>query len=296
MISAWTWISSTRSHPSCPSPADGTAEPGSPARLVSGRAGEVPSLYQATTPFWSTNVPEAASTGRVAARMTTSDACSGVSGASSLLTGVRSVRARSWPRPGFRLLTWRGTPRALGCSGPWSPASWPPASPLAGRERLLAVLQVRFPAHPLLGGPTPYPAGTRLRGWPIRAVVDPFALEVHPAIDAGASARGLPPLPTYVVRDHDLELRRVVARAVEGVSAIAVPVGGSSTGKTRACWEAIQTIANCPLATRHSSCSPTYAMVTVTSNFGPDLRLPVARERRGSESADLRLPAWTNRS
>ncbi|ONH25519.1 effector-associated domain EAD1-containing protein [Pseudofrankia asymbiotica] len=112
-----------------------------------------------------------------------------------------------------------------------------------GRDRLLEVLRSRFPHHPIFGSPAParlLSAGKRV-GRPIREVVDPFALEVHPAIDAGAAA-GLSPLPTYVAREHDLRLRSVVARAVEGASAIAVLVGGSSTGKSRACWEAVQAL------------------------------------------------------
>jgi hypothetical protein len=79
-------------------------------------------------------------------------------------------------------------------------------------------------------------------GLPVEELDDPFALEVHPAIDAGARAAGLPTLPTYVPRDHDERLRDVVRRAVNGSSAVAVLVGGSSTGKTRACWEAVKTL------------------------------------------------------
>ncbi|ONH22300.1 hypothetical protein BL253_36115 [Pseudofrankia asymbiotica] len=111
-----------------------------------------------------------------------------------------------------------------------------------GRGRLLAVLRDRFPAHHLFGGPARLPPGPRLPARPIREMIDPFDLEVHPAIDAGAAAEGLPPLPRYVLREHDHELRVIVARAAEGASGIAVLVGGSSTGKTRACWEAIQSL------------------------------------------------------
>jgi hypothetical protein len=111
-----------------------------------------------------------------------------------------------------------------------------------GRGRLLAVLRDRFPTHHLFGGPARLPPGMRLPARPIREMVDPFDLEVHPAIEAGAAAGGLPALPTYVLREHDRELRAVVARAAEGASGIAVLVGGSSTGKTRACWEAIQSL------------------------------------------------------
>jgi len=42
-----------------------------------------------------------------------------------------------------------------------------------------------------------------------------------------------------VPREHDTELAGVVRAAAGGRSGIAVLVGGSSTGKTRACWEAL---------------------------------------------------------
>ena len=50
---------------------------------------------------------------------------------------------------------------------------------------------------------------------------------------------GLPVLPPYVPREHDQVLGQVVRAAADGRSGIAVLVGGSSTGKTRACWEAL---------------------------------------------------------
>jgi hypothetical protein len=50
---------------------------------------------------------------------------------------------------------------------------------------------------------------------------------------------GLPVMPPYVPREHDQVLGQVVRAAAEGRSGIAVLVGGSSTGKTRACWEAL---------------------------------------------------------
>ncbi len=68
----------------------------------------------------------------------------------------------------------------------------------------------------------------------------PLALEVHRAIELDGSRAGLPTLPAYVRREHDDRLREVVDAAVGGQSAIVTLVGGSSTGKTRACWEAIQ--------------------------------------------------------
>ncbi|MES4909609.1 MULTISPECIES: tetratricopeptide repeat protein [unclassified Streptomyces] len=66
---------------------------------------------------------------------------------------------------------------------------------------------------------------------------DPFALGVHAAIGIGDERTS--PLPPYVQRDHDAELAEIVASAGSR-SAMAVLVGDSSTGKTRALWEAIQ--------------------------------------------------------
>jgi tetratricopeptide (TPR) repeat protein len=88
--------------------------------------------------------------------------------------------------------------------------------------------------------PRTVPAGP---GRPVREFTDPFTLEVHEAIDGGG-ASGLPLLPLYVVRQHDRWLADVVnglvARSAgQPAGALAVLVGESSTGKTRACWEAL---------------------------------------------------------
>jgi hypothetical protein len=65
---------------------------------------------------------------------------------------------------------------------------------------------------------------------------DALNLEVHRAIDSWAD---LPVLPQYLERPHDARLRQLVRRAGSGSRAVMV-IGGSSTGKTRACWEAIR--------------------------------------------------------
>jgi hypothetical protein len=78
-----------------------------------------------------------------------------------------------------------------------------------------------------------------MAGWPLPEVTDPFVLEVHRPVQAEDAPPGLPVLPPYVPRDHDQVLGQVVRAAAEGRSGIAVLVGGSSTGKTRACWEAL---------------------------------------------------------
>ena len=87
------------------------------------------------------------------------------------------------------------------------------------------------PAARILAGP---PAGQLLD-----ELTDPFALEVHRPVQADDPQPELPVLPAYVPREHDQELARVVRTAADGTSGIAVLVGGSSTGKTRACWEAL---------------------------------------------------------
>ncbi|MFD8512888.1 hypothetical protein ACFV27_17665 [Streptomyces antimycoticus] len=80
-------------------------------------------------------------------------------------------------------------------------------------------------------------------GLPIREVTDPFALEVHRAIEVAAQeGTQLSLLPAYVERSHDVQLRQMVVEAIDGRSQIVVLVGDSSSGKTRACWEAVQKI------------------------------------------------------
>ncbi|MFF8910105.1 hypothetical protein [Streptomyces olivaceoviridis] len=87
----------------------------------------------------------------------------------------------------------------------------------------------------------------RAPGRPIRAW-EPHDLEVHPAgpgrahADTGALAGR--ELPGYVSREHDRMLGAVVQNAAAGRSGMVVLVGGSSTGKTRACWEAVQPLAS----------------------------------------------------
>jgi hypothetical protein len=83
-------------------------------------------------------------------------------------------------------------------------------------------------------------------GWPLAEVTDPFALEVHRSIQPDDPQPGLPLLPAYVPRQHDAKLASVVQAAAEGSSRIAVLVGGSSTGKTRACWEALRLLRDRP--------------------------------------------------
>ncbi|MEU0250835.1 hypothetical protein ABZ192_42425 [Streptomyces sp. NPDC006235] len=67
-------------------------------------------------------------------------------------------------------------------------------------------------------------------------------LGVHPALDTGGARDRFGILPAYVPRDHDVRLKEAVDAARAGRSGIAVLVGGSSTGKTRALWEAVRAL------------------------------------------------------
>ncbi len=74
---------------------------------------------------------------------------------------------------------------------------------------------------------------------------DAHELEVHPA-GPGTTASGTDgarALPGYVRRAHDAVLADAVAATARGISGIVVLVGASSTGKTRACWQAVQELA-----------------------------------------------------
>ncbi|MET7646132.1 tetratricopeptide repeat protein [Streptomyces sp. NPDC005426] len=66
----------------------------------------------------------------------------------------------------------------------------------------------------------------------------PHDLEVHPAGPALSMEWS-----SYVPRAHDRVLAEAVRDAAEGKSRMLVLIGSSSTGKTRACWEAVQPLA-----------------------------------------------------
>ena len=83
-------------------------------------------------------------------------------------------------------------------------------------------------------------------GWLLTGVTDPFALEVHRPVQVDDPPPALPALPTYVPREHDRALAETVQAAAAGSSGIAVLVGGSLTGKTRACWEALGLLRDLP--------------------------------------------------
>jgi hypothetical protein len=81
--------------------------------------------------------------------------------------------------------------------------------------------------------------GVTVAGRRLEEMADPFVLEVHRPVQPDDAPPGLPLLPPYVPREHDQVLGQLVRAAAAGRSGIAVLVGGSSTGKTRACWEAL---------------------------------------------------------
>ncbi|MGM7443978.1 hypothetical protein [Streptomyces tunisiensis] len=70
---------------------------------------------------------------------------------------------------------------------------------------------------------------------------DALSLEVHRAFKLDDGSDDLAALPPYIPRPAsiDSELRREVAEAAKG-SRLVMVIGGSSTGKTRSCWEAVR--------------------------------------------------------
>ncbi|MFJ7121214.1 helix-turn-helix domain-containing protein [Streptomyces albogriseolus] len=134
-----------------------------------------------------------------------------------------------------------------------STASAPTAQTVGALARALR-LEVR-PLLALLAAVSgaPHSSGNAL-GKPI-VDWDPYDLEVHPAAGVptrsgygsgpgGAIGRGRQaPLPSYVRRGHDEELSALVDAATQGRTRMVVLVGSSSTGKSRACWEAVQPLA-----------------------------------------------------
>jgi hypothetical protein len=81
--------------------------------------------------------------------------------------------------------------------------------------------------------------GVSVAGRPLEEITDPFELEVHRPVQPEDAPPTLPLLPPYVSREHDQVLGQVVRAAAGGRGGIVVLVGGSSVGKTRACWEAL---------------------------------------------------------
>ena len=93
-------------------------------------------------------------------------------------------------------------------------------------------------------------AGTSTTEGPGRPIGEwaPHDLEVHRAgpgpTAAGSDMSAERAWPAYVRREHDRVLDKTVDDTMAGRSRIMVLVGASSTGKTRACWEAVQPLAD----------------------------------------------------
>lgn len=81
-------------------------------------------------------------------------------------------------------------------------------------------------------------AGAASVGIPV-AAADPFGLEIHEAISVGDDTRE-GALPRYFRRPFDDALEAAVDQAHSGQSVIKVLLGDSSSGKSRAAYEAIQ--------------------------------------------------------
>ncbi|MDX3697716.1 helix-turn-helix domain-containing protein, partial [Streptomyces europaeiscabiei] len=127
-------------------------------------------------------------------------------------------------------------------------APTPSAETVAALARVLRLPETELmDLRRLACGESAPAAGSDGLGKPIKEW-SPHDLEVHPAglaIDGQGQGAALEPaLPTYVPRAHDLVLAEIVRDAVQGRSRIVALVGTSSTGKTRACWEAVQSLAD----------------------------------------------------
>ncbi|MFE5894883.1 hypothetical protein ACFQ6E_38990 [Streptomyces sp. NPDC056462] len=127
-----------------------------------------------------------------------------------------------------------------------------PGQPVPSAETVAALARVlKLPVPDLLelrrtavkgsGTVTTDGPGRPIQDW------DPHVLEVHPAgLARSPSGSGTPArraLPGYVPREHDAVLAEAVRDVAAGRSRIVVLVGSSSTGKTRACWEAVRSLA-----------------------------------------------------
>ncbi|MEV5778516.1 helix-turn-helix domain-containing protein [Streptomyces antimycoticus] len=125
--------------------------------------------------------------------------------------------------------------------------------PLPSRETVAALADaLKLPIQELLAlqQAAADEAGTAPTGGPGRPIGqwEPHDLEVHPAGPGRNGSRSDTSLgqvlPGYVARAHDEVLADAVGNAAAGHSGLVVLVGSSSTGKTRACWEAVQPLAD----------------------------------------------------
>ncbi|MFD9984045.1 hypothetical protein ACFWZJ_27100 [Streptomyces massasporeus] len=127
-----------------------------------------------------------------------------------------------------------------------SEASLPPSQADVTAVAAVLARQARWDAQDVVGRVRGLWVEARLAtgaGRPVGEFDDRLVLsdlEVRPAFDAGGARERLGSLPVYVRREFDHLLRDVIAAAEAGQSGIAVLVGESSTGKTRALWEAVR--------------------------------------------------------
>ncbi|ONK15567.1 helix-turn-helix transcriptional regulator [Streptomyces sp. MP131-18] len=128
-----------------------------------------------------------------------------------------------------------------------------PRKPVPSAETVAALARaLRLPVPDLLDlqRTAAQEAGTVTADGPGRPIGEwePHDLEVHPAgpgtTAASSEASAERALPGYVPREHDRVLAEAVRDAKASRSRLVVLVGTSSTGKTRACWEAVQPLAD----------------------------------------------------
>ncbi|MFD8043079.1 tetratricopeptide repeat protein, partial [Streptomyces chartreusis] len=162
------------------------------------------------------------------------------------LAGALAVTRLNRTQLGTRAKLGRTTvSQALSPNGPVPSAETVAALAGALKQPVEELLELQRAA----AAPVGQESGTVAAGGPGRAIEEcsPHDLEVHPAgpgrIAPGSGAHAVRELPGYVSRGHDQVLAGAVWDAAAGNSRIVVLVGGSSTGKTRACWEALQPLA-----------------------------------------------------
>ncbi|WP_229886832.1 helix-turn-helix domain-containing protein [Streptomyces subrutilus] len=123
-----------------------------------------------------------------------------------------------------------------------------PAKPAPSPDTVAALARaLQLPVEEMLELQRRAVEDTGVRSVPGRSIGewDPHDLEVHPAGHTASEPgrSGAKTMPGYVRRAHDRVLAGLVEDAAAGRSRAVVLVGGSSTGKTRACWEAVQPLA-----------------------------------------------------
>ncbi|MFE7271858.1 helix-turn-helix domain-containing protein [Streptomyces sp. NPDC057623] len=119
-------------------------------------------------------------------------------------------------------------------------ASLRPSVPVASEETVAALARrLDLPVAELLAFRETAQAD-QIPGRPI-SEWSPLELGVHrAATPIGTSETKKSELPPYILRSHDELLADAVRDAAAGRSQMLVVTGNSTTGKTRACWEAVQ--------------------------------------------------------